>query len=64
MGRDAIEKEAIMRDDHGATGKILQGFFQRPQCFDIEIIGRFVEQQKIGTRFQHFGEMHAVAFTT
>ena len=37
-----------MRNQHDRTGEILQGF---GQCFagvDVEVIGRFVEQQQVG----------------
>src|SRR5476651_92192 len=61
VGRDAIEKEAIVADDDGAAGEILERFLERAQGVDIEIVGGLVEQQYIGARLQHLGEMHAVA---
>ena len=61
MGRDAIEKKAVMRDDHRAAGEIRQRLFKCAKRIDIEIVGRLVEQKDIGAGFQHFGEMHAVA---
>ena len=64
VGGDAVEEEAVMADDHGATGKISQSLFQRAQGVDVEIIGRLVQQQQVGTSLQHFGEMDAVALTT
>ena len=30
--------------------EILQRLFQRPQRIDVEVIGRFVEQQQVGAR--------------
>src|SRR6201996_3904045 len=63
VGSDAVEEPAIMADDDGAAGKILQRLFQRAQRIDVEIVGRFVEQQHVGARLQHLGEMHAVAFS-
>ena len=61
MGRDAIQKKAVMRDDHRAAGEILQGLFKCAKSVDIEIVGWLVEKQDVGAGFQHFGEMHAVA---
>src|SRR5262245_66396564 len=61
MGGDAIEKPAIVADDDGAAGEILQRLFQRAQRIDVEIVGRLVEQKNVGSRFEHIGEMHAVA---
>ncbi len=44
MRRDTVQKPAVVRDDHGATGKRDQRVFERAQRFDIQIVGRFVEQ--------------------
>ena len=62
VGGDAVEEPAVMADDHGAAGKILQRLFQRAQRIDVEIVGGFVEQQHVGAGLQHLGQMHAVAF--
>ena len=48
MGGDAVEEPAVMADDHGAAGEILQRLFQRAQRIDVEIVGRLVEQQHVG----------------
>ena len=48
VGGDAIEEPAVMADDHGTTGKIFERRFQRPQRFDVQIIGWFVKQEQIG----------------
>src|SRR5262245_24353738 len=61
MGGDAVEKPAIMADNHRATGKVLQCLLERTKRIDVEIVGRLVEQKDIGAGFEHFGEMHAVA---
>src|SRR5579863_2108147 len=61
VGGDPVEEPAIVADDHGATGEILQGLFDRAQRVDVEIVGRLVEQQYIGAGFEHLGEMHAVS---
>src|SRR5690348_6721027 len=59
--RHAIQKPAIMADDHGAAGKILERRFEGPERLDVEIVGRLVEEDEIGAGLQHLGEMHAVS---
>ena len=61
MGRDAVEEPAIVADDHRAAREILEPFFERPERIDIEIVGRFVEQQQVRALLQHLGEMDPVA---
>src|SRR5262245_18599665 len=62
MRGDAVQKPAIVADDHRAAGEIFQRLFKSPQGFHVEVIGRLVEEQKVGTGTQHFRKMHAVAF--
>ena len=61
---DAVEEPAIVADDQRATGKVIQRFFQRPQCIDIEVVCRFVKKQHICAGLQHFGEVDAISLTT
>src|ERR1051326_8885947 len=61
VGRDAVEKPAIVRNDHGAAGIVEQCLFERAQRIDIEIVGRLVEQEEVGALLQHLCQMHAVA---
>jgi len=62
MRGDAIQEPTVMGDDHGAAGEVEQGFFQSPQGFHVEVVGRFVQQQHVAAAFQQFGEVDAVAF--
>src|SRR5689334_11877270 len=41
----AVEEEAIVADDHGTAGEVLDRFLERAQGFDVEIVGWLVEQQ-------------------
>src|SRR4051794_19481126 len=41
--RDAVEEPAVVADDDGAAGKILQRLFQRTQRIDVEVVGRLVQ---------------------
>ena len=47
---DAVEEPAIVADDDHAAGEVQDRFFQGPQRVDVEIVGRFVEQQHVGSR--------------
>ncbi len=62
VGGDAIQKPAIMGNDHRATGEGEQRFFQRPQRLHIQIVGRLVQQQHIAAAPEQLGEMHPVPF--
>lgn len=61
VGGEAVEEHAVVGDDHGAAGKVLQRLFERGEGFGVEIVGRLVEQQDVGARFKHLGEVDAVA---
>src|SRR5258708_4122737 len=37
VGRDAVEEPAIVADDDGAAGEILQRLFERAQRIDVEV---------------------------
>jgi hypothetical protein len=39
VGGDAVEEPAVVADDHGAAGEILQRLFERAQRVDVEIVG-------------------------
>ena len=49
--------------DHGAAGECEHRLFERPQGFNVEVVGRFVEQQHVATGLEQFGQMHTIAFT-
>ena len=61
VGGEPVEEHAVVADDDAAAGEILERFLERRQRLGVEIVGRLVEQQDIGARLQHLGEMHAVA---
>ena len=62
MGGDPVKKPAVMTDDHGAAGKILQGFFQGTHGVHVQVIGRFVQEEHITTLFQHLRQVDPVPF--
>ena len=45
----------------GAAGEVFDGGFQRLQGFDVEVVGRFVEEQHVAARSQQLGHVDAVA---
>ena len=52
-----------MRNHQHAAGEFEQGIFQRTQRFDVDVVGRFVEQQDVGARQQRMRQMQPAAFT-
>src|SRR5882762_9304781 len=59
---NAIEEPAIVRNDHGAARERHQGVLEGAQRFDVQIVGRFVEQQDVAARLQNLRQVHAIAF--
>ena len=64
MGADSIQEPAVVRYNDGASGKILQPFFQRPERIHVDIIRRFVEEEDIRLGFQRQGEVQAVPLSS
>src|SRR3954453_19504104 len=60
--RDPVEEPAIVADDHGAAREGLESRLDRPESVDVEIVGRFVQEQDVPARFEELGEVDAVAF--
>jgi hypothetical protein len=58
---DAVEKPAVVADDHGAAAEVEQRFLERPQRIDVEVVGRLVEQQQVAAALEQLGEMDAVS---
>ena len=63
-GGDVIEKPAIVRNDKRAAGEFRQRFFEHAECQQVEIVGRFVEDEQVAATTQQLGKLDAVAFTT
>src|ERR1041384_8577993 len=47
MGRDSVQKPAIVAADDGAAGEIFQTLFQCAQGVDVKIVGRLVENDEV-----------------
>ena len=57
----AVEQAAIVRDDDGGTREFGQPGFQPQRRFEVEVVGRLVEQQQVGCGEQGGGQRHAHA---
>ena len=64
MGGDTVEEPAVVGDHDGGAGEVQQRFFQRTQGFHVEVVGRFVEQQHVGTLLESQGQVQAATLTT
>ncbi len=60
MGCDAVEEPAIVADDDRASCEGDQCVFQRPQGVNVQIVGRFVEQEQVAPTLEQLGEMDPV----
>ncbi len=45
MSSHAVEEPAVVGDDHGAAGEVLEALFQGAERVDVQVVGRFVEQE-------------------
>src|SRR5262249_29407549 len=61
VGGDAVEEPAVVADDHGAAGKVLQRLLERAQGIDVDIACALVEQQHVRARFERLGKLYAAA---
>src|SRR5215211_5238320 len=62
MRADAVEEPAVVTDNKGSACILLKRFLQGTQGVDIQIVGRFIEQQHIRAFCECLGEMDTVAF--
>ena len=56
-----VQKIAVMADDDHRAAILLEKILQPQHAFQIQIVGGFVQQQKIGGREQDRGQRHAHA---
>src|SRR5687768_4242464 len=61
VGGEAVEEEAVVTDDHGAAGEILERLLESAQGLDVEVVGRLVEQEDVAALLKHLGHVDAVA---
>src|SRR5262249_55428983 len=61
VGRDAVEKPAVVRDHDGAARELEQRLLERAQRVDVEVVRRLVEQEDVAARAEQLREVDAVA---
>jgi len=64
VGADAIQKIAVVADNEGDAGESDERFFEHAQGWQIQIVRRFVENQKVAAAFQNAREQETAAFAT
>ena len=64
MFHQAIHEITIMADNDQAAREIQEKFFQNLQAVYVEIIGRLVQDQKIGIGHQYLQQMQSLFFAT
>ncbi len=57
-GRQLVDKLTVVGDKHDGTTEILEELFQPVDSLDIQVVGRFVQQQQIGITSQRTGQRH------
>ena len=56
--RDAIQHEAVVRNQHQCTGIFEQTRFQDSESRDVQVVRRFVQQQNVGRVQHHLRDQH------
>ena len=64
VSADAVEEPAVVRNNYGAAGEVLQSLFESTQSVHVDVVGRLVEQQHVTFLLQCHGKVQAVALTT
>jgi len=60
---NTVKEPAVMGDYNGAAGKIIKTLFQCPECVHVNVIGRLVKEQHVGTALQRQREVEPVALS-
>ncbi|CAI8783898.1 protein of unknown function [Methylococcus capsulatus] len=59
MRADAVEEMAVVGNDDHRAGPLVQHVFQPADGVDVQVVGRFVQQQDIRVGKQRLGQQHA-----
>lgn len=62
VGGNSVEEPAIVADDNGASAKVDEAFFEGAEGANVEVVGRFVEEEEVAAAAEEFCEVNAVAF--
>jgi hypothetical protein len=55
-----VEEPAVVADHHCAARERFESGLERPERVDVEVVGRFVEEQDVAARFQQLGQVDPV----
>ena len=61
MGADAVEEPAVVADDDGASGEVLEAFLKGAHGVYVDVVGRLVEEEYVGLALEGECEVEAVA---
>ena len=61
LGGGGVEEIAVVRNDDLCAGEVGEVVFQPQHGFQIQVVGRFIEQQQIGAAHQRLGKVEAHA---
>ena len=64
MGRDPVEEPPVVADHDDAAGEPQERLLEGAQRIDVEIVGRFVEQEQVPAALQELREVEAVSLPT
>ena len=53
-----LQEFAVVRDDHEAAVEVLQELLKEDEGFEVEVVGRFIQNEEVGVIEQHGGEFH------
>ena len=59
---DTVQEPPVVTDHDDPAGIIENCFFECAERIDVEIVGRFVQEQQIGAAAQQLREVHSVTF--
>ena len=59
MGDDVVEEAVVVGDDHQRALEIAHELLEPADGEDVEVIGGFVQEQRVGGAGKHLSEQHA-----
>ena len=62
VGGEAIEEPPIVGDDHDRACEARDPLLEGTERIDVEVVGRFVEEEEVGATPEKLREMDAIAF--
>ncbi|MNH01782.1 hypothetical protein D3C79_610060 [compost metagenome] len=63
-GGQVLQEGTVVGDEQHRAVEAAQGLFEPGDGTDVQVVGRFVEQQQVGFRHQRLGQQHAAAPAT